>query len=126
MPRKPAGRRVVAEPAVDVVEVAADEHRRLVLHALERVRIEELLELDPALEAREPEVHVEHVDGAIDIAGLWALVMAHADHAVERAALLLEPDRQIDVRGLDDRIATEDRVAVAPPPRTSTFGNHDR
>jgi len=36
------------------VQVAADEHGRLMLHALERLRIEKLLELDPAFVPREP------------------------------------------------------------------------
>ena len=63
-------------------------------------------ELEPALVAREAEVHVVDVDGAIDV------VVADPEHAVEHAAPLLEPDREIDVRALDDRIARQDRVAV--------------
>src|SRR4029078_8690752 len=58
------------------------------------------------LEPREAEVHVVDVNRSIDI------VVTYADHAVQRASLFLEAPRQVDVRGLDQRIAAEDRVAV--------------
>src|ERR1043165_7663309 len=96
----------VAEPAVHVVEIAADDDRRLVMEVGERMAVEERAELDLPFEPREPEVHVVDVHRAIDV------VVADADHGVQSAAGFLEPPREIDVRALDQRVAREDRVAV--------------
>ena len=46
----------------------------------ERMTVEKLRELPPALEAREPEVHVVDVHRAIDV------VVPHAHHAMQHAA----------------------------------------
>src|SRR5687768_4128162 len=72
----------------------------------EWMAVEELLQLDLALVARETEVHVEDMDRAIDV------VVTHAQDRVQHAPALLPAQREIDVDGFDDRIAREDRVAV--------------